>query len=140
MHPHHQDMKNENQEAPEGYRFPFPTPEDAYGLDDYSEDSTHFATLAQTGASLRSLANNYFRAHYPPADRAQRCLNLFWAIESFLTRHSDPDNREAHGCIPRWERGAQEAWKYYSGCRYGDVITDDMAIVEVTNIMLADEK
>lgn len=133
-------MNDQDHKAPEGYRFPFPTPEDAYAFDDYSEDSAHFAALAQTGAEPRQLANDYFRAHYPPADRAQRCLNLFWSVESFLSRHNDDEIPDEQGCVPWWERGARAAWQYYSGCRYGDVITDDMAIVEVANILLAEER
>jgi hypothetical protein len=134
-------MSENDHVAPEGYRFPFPTREDAYSFEDFQEDCTHLDTLAGTGVELRQIVNLYFDAHYPPLDRAQRCLNLFWSIEAFLTREA----RRAHApeirdSWPRFERGTRAAWQYYSSCRYGDVITDDMAIVEVTNILLDEDQ
>ena len=135
-------MGDQEYKAPEEYRFPFPTAEDAYSYEDYREDCDHFGVLARTDAEPRKTALRYFRAHYPPADRAQRCLNLFWSIESFLTREirRSGETPDEHGCVHRFERGTRAAWAYYSKCRYGDVITDDMAIVEITNCLIRDEE
>jgi hypothetical protein len=132
-------MAEDPHAAPEGYRFPFPNQEDSYSYEDYREDCTHFATLGRTGAELRLLANRYFLVHYPPADRAQRCLNLFWSIETFLSRNKGSQTPDGHGQVLRWERGTQAAWKYYSGLRYGDVVTDDIAMAEIAKILLTEE-
>jgi len=122
-------------------RIPFPKEEDAYTFEDYSEDCTHFATLGRTGVELRSVANDYFRAHYPPADRAQRCLNLFWSIETFLSRRARESDVPIQGnSVQRFEEGTKAAWDYYSGLKYGDVVTDDIAIVETANILLKNER
>lgn len=116
--------------------FAFPTKEDNYTFADYTEDGVHFATLGRIGVELRKVANAYFSAHYPPEDRAQRCLNLFWMIEVFLSKNSGGQIPDKDGLILRWERGTKAAWDYYSKLKYGDTVTDDIAIVEITNILL----
>lgn len=133
-------MDNQEYKAPEGYRFPFPTSEDAYSYDDYLEDCNHFSILSQEGVELREIANRYFQAHYPPVDRAQRCLNLFWSIESFLSRlmrHFEiPDK---NNCVRRWDRGTRASWEYYAKLDYGDDVKDNIVIEEIVKTLLNDD-
>jgi hypothetical protein len=120
---------SDDHKAPDGYTFPFPTAEDNYTFGDFQEDGDHFALLHEAGASLYELANKYFGAHYPPGERAQRCLNLYWKLQSFLAREFSLIGASD-------DRIEQAAWQFYSSQGQGLGITDDSAVEAISNILL----
>ena len=129
-------MNEQENTVPEGYTSPFASESDNYTFDDYWEDLEHFSTLMQRGNAPREFALPYFQAHYPPEDRAQRCLNLYWAIEAFVGRemqHAEPTVPGDLVFPP--DRFRRAAWEFYSGQAQNAGITDDIAIVAVAKIL-----